>query len=171
MPLAYSFSGAKVGHGSQHFLCLIYCWKAKRCKPVLTAPRACIMCHTRNFSRHVDVAQDVRGLLFDAVCVFREGHSISSMFHRTLLDPQFSSPFSTTFSTFVHLSLVVILVDESIQCAPAREGYALADWLGGLFSQDDWQIISVCKEGRRNLRRVLHDIGMTGEDHMDTNYR
>ena len=40
-----------------------------------------------------------RDFLLSAVCVFLKSHSISSMFHRTLLDPQLSSHFSTSFRT------------------------------------------------------------------------
>ena len=58
-----------------------------------------------------------------SVC-FLKSHSISSMFQRTLLDPQLSSHFSTSFPTpctwFVYLSLAVIPVGESIQCSSAR---------------------------------------------------
>ena len=65
-------------------------------KPALcvnsTAPRASITCHT-HFFRRVHVAQDDRGILLDTVCVFL------SMFHRTLLDIQLSSHFSTSFPT------------------------------------------------------------------------
>ena len=64
-----------------------------------TPHRASVTCHTRNFSRRVHVAQDDRGILLNAVCVFLESHSISSRFHRTLLDPQLSPHFSTTFPT------------------------------------------------------------------------
>ena len=63
-----------------------------------TAPRASITCHTRNFSRRVHVPQD-RGILLNAVCVFLENHSIPSMFHSILLDPQLSPHFSTRFPT------------------------------------------------------------------------
>ena len=64
-----------------------------------TPHRASVTCHTRNFSRRVHVVQDDRGILLDAVCVFLESHSISSRFHRTLLDSQLSPHFSTTFPT------------------------------------------------------------------------
>ena len=76
------------------------------------------------FSRRVHVAQD-RGILLHAVCVLLKNHSISSVFHRALLDPQLSSPFSTSFPTrapgsSTSLSLAVIPVVESIHCHSAR---------------------------------------------------
>ena len=43
--------------------------------------------------------KNYRGILLNAVCVFLKSHSISSMFPRTLLDPQLSSHFSTSFPT------------------------------------------------------------------------
>ena len=47
-----------------------------------TAPRASITCHTRNFARRVHVAQDDRGILLIAVCVFLE-----KSFHLTRVSP------------------------------------------------------------------------------------
>ena len=58
---------------------------------------------TANFSRRVHVAQDDRGILLNAVCVFLQNHTISFTFHRILFDPQVSSHFSTSF---LHLRLV-----------------------------------------------------------------
>ena len=72
-----------------------------RCKQY-AAPRACITCHTRSFSSRAHVAQDDRGVLLVCslyTCVL-ESHSISFMFHRTLLDPQLPSRFSTYFPSF-----------------------------------------------------------------------
>ena len=70
----------------------------ERCKHH-TAPRASITCHTRNFARRVHVPQDDRGILLNTVCVFPKSHSVSSMMHRTMLDPLLSSHFSTSFPT------------------------------------------------------------------------
>ena len=78
----------------------------------------------RKFSLCVHVVQDDRGILLNAVCVFLKNHSISSMFHRTLLDPQMSPHFfhvlSYTCTGFVYLSFAGIPVDDSIHCHSAR---------------------------------------------------
>ena len=67
-----------------------------------TAPRALDTCHTRNCSR-VHMAQVLEPSsgqdLWIEVFVSLKSHSISSMFHCTLLDPQLSPHFSTPFPT------------------------------------------------------------------------
>ena len=66
-------------------------------------PHASLTCHTRNFSSRVHVAQEHRGSVrlrtgsLDSSSCEPESHSISSMFHRILLDPQLSPHFYTPF--------------------------------------------------------------------------
>ena len=61
-----------------------------------------------------------------------KSHSISSMFHRTLLDPQLSPHFSTPF-LHLHLVRLPLLRCDIPRCVHplplCKEGYALADWL------------------------------------------
>ena len=97
------------------------------------APRACITCHTRNFSCRAQPAQDDRGILLDcSLCVFLESQSISFMFHSSLCDPQLSSHFSTFFVHLhqVRLPLLPCYTRRCVHPLPLRnEGYALARWL------------------------------------------
>ena len=61
-----------------------------------TAPRAFNTCHTRIF---FSCARGSRCLSCVVVFTSHESHSISSMFHHTLLEPQLSPHFSTPFRT------------------------------------------------------------------------
>ena len=98
-----------------------------------TAPRASITCHTHNFSRRVHDAQKViEAFCWMQSCTFFESHSIPSMSHRTLLDPQLSPYFSTFF---LQLHLVRVPLPRCYTrrwvhpLSLCKEGNALGVWL------------------------------------------
>ena len=96
----------------------------------------------------VHVAQDVRGIQLNAVCVF-----LKKSFHLIHVSLHLAWPtvlhtllyiFSYTCTWFVCLFLVVIPVDESIHCS---DRYALADWLNNCLSRvTSSSLIEVCSE-------------------------
>ena len=92
-----------------------------------TAPRASITCHTHNFSRRVHDAQKViEAFCWMQSCAFFESHSIPSMCHRTLLDPQLFPH----FSTFFRVPLPRCFSRRWLHPLPlCKESNALADWL------------------------------------------
>ena len=110
-----------------------------RCKEH-TAPRASFTCHTRNFSRmHVaQVLEPSSGQdLWIVVVAILKNHSISSMFHRTLLDPQ---SLRTSLLRFLHLHLVGLpllrcYIPRRVHPLPlCKEDHSLADWLNNHLS-------------------------------------
>ena len=121
-----------------------------------TAPRASFTCHTRNFSR-VRVAQVLEPSSgqdrWIVVLAILESHSISSMFYRTLLDPQLSPHFSTPFLTLAPRSST----SPSLLCpsmcpstAPLQGGLCI----GRLAEQSPRTIDAVDSQSRRGLIQV-----------------
>ena len=101
------------------------------------------MCHTRNFSR-VHVAQVLEPSSgqdrWIVVLASLESHSISSMFHLTLLDPTVVSAPLHAISctcTWPRLPLLRCFIHRGVHPLPlCMERHALADWLNNHLSQE-----------------------------------
>ena len=108
-----------------------------------------------NFSGRVHVARDC----WNVVCAMAKNHSISSMFHRTLLDSLLSPHFSTAFPTLASgssTSLAGIPVDKSMHLC--NHGYALGDALDSPLSQI-WRSPGQLGQAR-SLHRNRHTLKM-----------
>ena len=107
-----------------------------------------------------------------AVSVLLTIHSITSVLHCTLLDPQLSPHFSTPFPTFAPgptTSPSLPYPSASPSLATCKEGYALADWFINHLSHNIclWQQLTKLP-ATSSLRTSIMSSAKTLNQHIST---